>query len=246
MLNAVFLALISIHYLSPFLMRFLIVAGIAALTLSSCSISKELRETPNPPFAISKNKNFTPLLVFSFQHHTGIVLPRKAVESELPELTTELSGAWLEFGWGDEGFYRSEEVTLSLAFRALAYPTPSVMHIATRSGPLHYDYVYTPAHIFHLTDKQRKILVQRIALQFSRDEKGNLQPLGPGRYGESRFYRACNRFFFPRTCNAWTAGHLRAIGYQVRAVTAPGLFKELEKLTEEEVASPFLPNLISP
>ena len=120
------------------------------------------------------------------------------------------------------------------------------MHIANRSGPLHYDYVYTPAHIFHLTDKQRKILVQRIALQFSRDGKGNLQPLGPGRYGESRFYRACNRFFFPRTCNAWTAGHLRAIGYQVRAVTAPGLFKELEKLTEEEVTLPHLPIFISP
>jgi uncharacterized protein (TIGR02117 family) len=245
MLNAGFLALISIHYLSPFHMRFLIVAGIAALTLSSCSISKEPRETPNPPFAISKNKNLTPLLVFSFQHHTGIVLPRKAVESELPELTTELSGAWLEFGWGDEGFYRSEEVTLSLAFRALAYPTPSVMHIATSARPLHYDYAYTPAHIFHITDKQRKILVQRIALQFSRDEKGNLQLLGSGRYGESRFYRACHRFFFPRTCNAWTADHLRAIGYQVRAVTAPGLFKELEKLTNE-VDSPSLQNLISP
>lgn len=245
MLNAGFLAFISIHSLSPSSMRFLIVTAIAALTLSSCSISKEPRETPNPPFAISKNKNLTPLLVFSFQHHTGIVLPRKAVESELPELTTELRGAWLEFGWGDEGFYRSEEVTLSLAFRALAYPTPSVMHIATSSRPLHYDYAYTPAHIFHLTDKQRKILVQRIALQFSRDEKGNLQLLGTGRYGESRFYRACNRFFFPRTCNAWTADHLRAIGYQVRAVTAPGLFKELEKLTNE-VDSPPLQNSIRP
>ena len=91
-------------------MRFLIVAGIAALTLSSCSISKELRETPNPPFAISKNKNFTPLLVFSFQHHTGIVLPRKAVESELPELTTELSGAWLEFGFLEDDLMFEEEI----------------------------------------------------------------------------------------------------------------------------------------
>ena len=27
------------------------------------------------------------------------------------------------------------------------------------------------------------------------------------------------RFFFPNTCNAWSANHLRAIGYKVRAVT---------------------------
>jgi len=63
------------------------------------------------------------------------------VESRLPELKTELNRALLEFGWGAEGFYRSEEVTLSLAFHALAYLTASVIHIATRSVPLHYDYV---------------------------------------------------------------------------------------------------------
>lgn len=66
------------------------------------------------------------------------------MESRLPELKTELNRALLEFGWGAEGFYRSEEVTLSLAFHAfhaLAYLTASVIHIANRSVPLHYDYV---------------------------------------------------------------------------------------------------------
>lgn len=210
--------------------------GIAALTLTSCSISTKIRDKPNPPFEISKRGGFTPLLVFSHSHHTGLVLPRKALEKELPELTDELTGEWLEFGWGDEGFYRSPEVTLPLAFRAMAYPTPGVMHISTSSRPLHHDYSYTPAQLFHLTDEQKEILVHRLALQFSRDKKGDLQALGPGRYGESRFYRARDRFFFPRTCNAWTASHLRAIGYDVHAITAPGLFKELNQLTEEEPA----------
>ena len=235
-LNAVFSAF-KLFILPPRSgMRFIYILGTAVLTLSSCSISTKLCTTPNPPFAISKHDSSTPLLVFSHRHHTGLVLPRKAVEAALPELTKELTGDWLEFGWGDEGFYRSEEVTLSLAFRALAYPTPGVMHIATSSRPLHHDYSYTLAHLFHLTEEQRKILVQRIALQFSRDKKGSIQLLGPGRYGESRFYRARDRFFFPRTCNAWTAGHLRAIGYNVHAVTAPGLFQEIGKLTKKEPA----------
>ena len=214
-------------------MRFLLALGVTILSLPSCSISTKLRKAPHAPFTTESSPGQTPLLIFSHRHHTGLVLPREALEDELPELTTELTGDWLEFGWGDEGFYRNEEVSLPLAFRAMAYPTPGVMHVATSSRPLHYDYAYSPVHFFHLTEEQKEILVQGIARQFSRDEKGHLQLLGPGRYGDSRFYRARDRFFFPRTCNAWTASHLRAIGYDVRAITAPGLFHELDELVEK-------------
>ena len=215
-------------------MPYLFALGMVALLLTSCSISTAPRPTPHPSFTISKDDERTPLLVFSHGHHTGLVLPRKAVESALPGIATQLTGDWLEFGWGDEGFYRSEAVTFPLAFHALAYPTPGVMHVVTSSRPLHLTYAYAPAHLFYLTSQQRQTLVQRLAGQFARDEKGQLLSLGPGRYGTSRFYRACSRFFFPRTCNAWTANHLRAIGYKVRAVTAPGLFRELEKLESQE------------
>ena len=213
-------------------MRFLLALGITMLSLPSCSISTKLREAPHEPFAIKGTPRKTPLLIFSHRHHTGLVLPRQALEDELPELTSELTRDWLEFGRGDEGFYRSEEVTLSLAFRAMAYPTPGVMHVATSSRPLHYDYAYCPVHLFHLTEEQREILVQGIARQFSSDENGHLQLLGPGRYGDSRFYRARARFFFPWTCNAWTSSHLRSIGYDVHAITAPGLFHQLDELVD--------------
>lgn len=211
-------------------MRYLFALGIAILPLTSCSISTKPRASPHPPFAISKYDERTPLLVFSHGHHTGLVIPRKALESELPEIATQLTGEWLEFGWGDEGFYRSENVTFPLAFRALAYPTPGVMHVVTSSRSLHLDYPLAPADLLYLTNQQREILVQRLAGQFARDGQGRLLPLGPGRYGESQFYRAKARFFFPRTCNAWTSNHLRAMGYKVSAVTAPGLFRDLDKL----------------
>ena len=218
-------------------MRYLFALGITALSLTSCSIYTAPRATPHPPFAISEHDERTPLLVFSHGHHTGLVLPRKALERELPEITTQLRGDWLEIGWGDEGFYRSEAVTLPLAFRALAYPTPGVMHIVTSSRPLHHDYAYAPAHLFYLTHQQRGILVRRLAAQFARDAKGRVLPLGPGRYGVSRFYRARARFFFPKTCNAWTANHLRAIDFRIRAVTAPGLFRALKKLELKKAGS---------
>lgn len=106
------------------------------------------------------------------------------------------------------------------------------MHVVSSNGPLHLDYAYAPAHLFYLTSQQRKILVRRLAAQFARDSKGRLLPLGPGRYGASQFYSARARFFFPKTCNAWTASHLRALGYRVGAVTAPGLCRDFENLSE--------------
>ena len=214
-------------------MSYLFALGFAALPLTSCSISTAPRTNPHPPFAISEHDERTPLLVFSHGQHTGLVLPRKALENVLPEITTQLTGDWLEFGWGDEGFYRNEIVTFPLAFRALAYPTPSVMHVVTSNRPLHLDYAYAPAHLFYLTSQERQILVRRLAAQFARDGEGRLLTLGPGRYGASQFYRGRARFFFPKTCNDWTANHLRAIGYKVRAVTAPGLFRDLDKLEPE-------------
>lgn len=214
-------------------MRFLPALGLAVLPLTSCSISTPPLTTPRQPFHQPEKEQGTPLLVFSHGHHTGLVLPRKALESELPEVTTRLTGKWLEFGWGDEGFYRSNKVTIPLALRALAYFTPSVMHVATSNRPLHLDYAFAPAHLFYLTEEQKETLVRRLSNQFKRDEEGQLLNLGPGRYGESQFYRARDYFYFPKTCNAWTASHLRAIGYQVHAVTAPGLFHDLARLEQK-------------
>lgn len=208
--------------------------GIVGLTLISCSISTPPRATPHPPFVVSKREGLTPLLVFSHGHHTGLVLPRRAFQKELPEVTEQLTGDWLEFGWGDEGFYRSETMTFPLAFRALAYPTPGVMHVVTSEQALHFDYAYAPAKLFHLTDAQKQILVTRLAAQFARNGKGELKALGPGRYGTSQFYRARDSFFYPKTCNAWTASHLRAMGIKARAVTAPGLFRDLDKITAKK------------
>jgi len=37
------------------------------------------------------------------------------------------------------------------------------------------------------------------------DKDKNAQDLGPGIYGESRFFRAKGLYYFPNTCNMWTA-----------------------------------------
>lgn len=56
-------------------------------------------------------------------------------------------------------------------------------------------------------------------------------PLGPGLYGDSRFYPARERFHLFNTCNVWTARALRAAGLPFApAVTAEGVMAQARAL----------------
>ena len=36
---------------------------------------------------------------------------------------------YLEFGWGDKGFYQANEITSGITFKAVFWPTESVVHV---------------------------------------------------------------------------------------------------------------------
>ena len=146
-----------------------------------------------------------------------------------PTCAQELTDEWLEFGWGDEGFYRSEEITAPLVFSALCYPTPGVVHVVVQEPPLHRQYQYAPIHLLSINREETDRLGTFLADTFEKDKNGDPINLGPGRYGKSTFYRASKSYYFPRSCNAWTAKGLRAGGLEVNShtLTAPGLMKQL-------------------
>lgn len=199
------------------------------LLATSCSlIVTPPLEQPHQPLQIApKIGETTPLFLFSHGHHTGLTLPAEVFREELAALGFSLESQWLEFGWGDEGFYRSERVTLPLAVRALAYPTPGVMHVAASGDSPEKLYPYSPLRIFEMSPTQTQALRHFLLAGFARDESGSLIELGSGRYGVSRFFRARDKFYFPRTCNSWSARGLRSIGIKVRAITSPGLLRQL-------------------
>jgi hypothetical protein len=39
--------------------------------------------------------------------------------------------------------------------------------------------------------------------------------LGPGIYGDSTFFRANGKYYFPNTCNVWTARGLKTAGVPI-------------------------------
>jgi hypothetical protein len=62
-----------------------------------------------------------------------------------------------------------------------------------------------------------------------------------GLYGQSHFYRALGSYYFPKTCNVWTAGALKASGFAastVTALTAENVLKQSRRFGRDVQASP--------
>lgn len=211
-------------------MRFTLLATPALALLPSCSwLITPPKAEPHQPLTWQRSNQVTPLLVFSHGYHTGLSLPAEAIRTHLPELCEGLTDEWLEFGWGDEGFYRSEDITAPLVFSALCYPTPGVVHVVVQEPPIHRHYHHAPIRLLSINREETQELAHFLAETFKKDDHNNLINLGPGRYGKSTFYRATQSYYFPRSCNAWTAKALQAGGFDVFSLTAPGLMKQLPK-----------------
>jgi len=151
--------------------------------------------------------------VVSHGWHTGLVVLRDDVPSDVwPEIADFPHSRYLEIGWGDEGFYRAEKITAPLCLKAALLPTPSVMHVVGFDLPLE-EYFPTSSIIqVELTEAGFDELCQHIADGHVRDDWGQAEWLGRGIYGNSRFYRANGSYYFPKTCNVWTARGLRKAG----------------------------------
>lgn len=179
------------------------------------------------------DSSLVPVWVVSHGWHTGIVLPSDEVpEGQLPRLGGPDEFRHMEFGWGDEQFYKAGGMDFWLALRALLWPTESVMHVV---GFDPEPTVFFPAsEVLRLEMSPGRLarLVHFIARDFSRDPAGEVVSRGPGLYGKSRFFRARKRYFFPETCNVWTARALGAAGCRVRpllALTADGLMRQARR-----------------
>ena len=151
--------------------------------------------------------------VFVVNHgwHTGVVVEaRKFVSGTRPLWPTAAGCKYVEIGWGDEGFYRCEKVTAGIALRAMFGRNSAVLRVeVTRQG----------------FDRLRAYLTDSYAV----GERGRPIDLGKGIYGNSRFYRATGRYYFPNTCNRWTARALRSAGAPITpfyAVRAENVFRQ--------------------
>ena len=181
---------------------------LAALALTAACA----RPTPGlfPPPADSPRR-----IVFVVEHgwHAGIVVAREDLPRDMrPPAEALPAGRYLEIGWGDHDFYQAPRISAGLALKAVLWPTDSVLHVVGFSEPVTAFFHLSGIVELEMSSAGLDAMLRHIAASFARDAGGNALPIGPGLYGNSRFYRSTESYHMFNTCNVWTARALRAAG----------------------------------
>ncbi len=156
------------------------------------------------------------IYVVSHGWHTGLVVPARQIQDQLPRLRERFGDApYIEFGWGDRAFYQAEEYTAGLMLNAVLWPTESVMHVAAVVEKVNEYFPNSEVIPLCLSAAEYASLIGYIANSFLKDEKGEILPLQDGIYGDSQFYAATGYFSLMNTCNRWTAKGLQRAGFDI-------------------------------
>jgi len=188
----------------------------------------------------------TEVFVVSHGYHSGIILPRAALAeaslqhgfAALGAVAARFAGfERVEIGWGDERFYRevptAQSLTAALAVRALLRPgNASVLHVVGVASHPRAAFANSNLVRLKLAAAGFERLADKLDASFARDPNGLIpEPLGPGLYGTSLFFRANGTFHLFHVCNHWTADLIDAAGVPTAPVLATlpaGLLLDLE------------------
>ena len=169
--------------------------------------------------------------------HTGLVLSAGDVSAAAWPVKADFPEAnYFEVGWGDRAYYRAADPGAWLGLKAVAWPTPGVLHVVAVETTLERFFASTGISEISETIEisvspagmQR--LLEHLRNSHELDDAGRPITLGPGLYGQSRFYASRERFHLFKTCNVWVASALQAAGVPVTpaaAITASRLMAQL-------------------
>jgi uncharacterized protein (TIGR02117 family) len=167
--------------------------------------------------------------------HTGLAIARPDLLQVLPALAEAFGdGDFIEFGWGDQDFYRAPKATLGLALRALFGSTATVLHAVRIDGDPRRRFATSEVIEVRVTEDGYRRLLAFVAGTFTHSARGSLVVLGPGLYGESRFYQAEGSYSLSYTCNTWVAEALAASSCPVSpatVITAGNVMSQLRRAT---------------
>jgi len=193
------------------------------LALAACAASE-----PNPPTPKDNGPRISVYLV-AHDKHSGIAVRRSDIPAGLwPEIRDFPQADYLEVGWGEREYYFGRDQSFTGAMRAaFGSNNPSVLHVAGVRSSLAKSFPASEIIEVTLSRDGFERLVRYIQDEYDRAGASVAAPLGPGLYGDSRFYPARESFNLLRTCNVWTARGLRGAGLPVHdSITMEGLMSQ--------------------
>lgn len=170
-----------------------------------------------PQFLVAEDS--TAVYVVSISWHTGIVVPAASLPEHIwPDDHDFAEDDYLEIGWGDADFYQDDGFNLWYAFKAVFWPTKSVLHV----NPINMDiagfYQGTEVVEIFLDDEAMESLTAYIISHLAKDENGQLIVAGDGIYTDSQFYKGTSRYYFPNNSNVWAARALKRAGFSISPI----------------------------
>jgi len=187
------------------------------LAASGCACAVPVGDAPAP----SEQESLKMIYLVSHGWHAGIVLRRADIPDSIWPAPDDFSDVqYLEVGWGDRDFYQTPDPRMGLILKAALSPTASVLHIVGFNRPVQVYFPYSEIIGIELPPAGFEHLSRTIAQSFARDRDGYVVSLGPGLYGNSRFYLSRESYHLFNTCNVWTARALRAAGLPITPATA--------------------------
>lgn len=195
--------------------------------------------TPSlPPIAATAPDTVPPAApsvhVVNHGWHAGLVLRADDMPAGAWPVTADFPEAvYFEVGWGDRAYYMAADPGGWLALKAVAWPTPGVLHAVAVETPIERFFPNAETIEIGVSQAGLQRLLEHLRNSHELDDAGRPVTLGPGLYGHSRFYAARERFHLFKTCNVWVATALQAAGVQVTpalAITSERLMVQLRPL----------------
>ena len=186
---------------------------------------------------LKQNNSKQKVTIYITNHgwHTGVIIPsdNNYTKDRLNFLYDRFGNQrFFEMGWGDKGFYQSNEVTTKLTLKAMFWASDTVMHIvAFDKNPKIY-FAESEIKKLEIELKDYLGLLKFIKNSFYFDENG-IKKLKNGLYGDSQFYEAIGKYYLFNTCNVWTAKALKSANFKIypnTKLTASSVMNFLEEV----------------
>jgi uncharacterized protein (TIGR02117 family) len=189
-----------------------IIISFLFILITGCSSKPHIVNHTEEDSAFGNND----IYIVSHGWHTGFVIPSSDIYPVIPELRKRFFGSlYIEFGWGDKGFYQAKEITSGLTLRAIFWPTESVIHSVAVPTSVYKYFPDSMIKEINLSDRGLQSLVKFISNSFHRNEEGKVIELKNGIYGNSQFYKGVGDYYLMNTCNKWTAKGLKSAGMDI-------------------------------
>ena len=172
------------------------------------------------------------IFLIAHEQHTGIAVPRADIPAGLwPEVRDFPRADYLEVGWGERDYYFGRDQGAWGTLEAGLWPTPSVLHVVGIRGPPARNFPQSEIIALQVSRAGFARLIRYIDDAYERSVAGAVDSIGPGLYGDSRFYPGRESFHLFRTCNVWTAHGLRTAGLSIHdSITREGLMSQAREI----------------